>query len=104
MAYVITKKCLNEQYAQCVDVCPVDCIYPGNYEKKPFMVIDPKRCINCDACLVMCPINAIVSSEDQDPEATKLNKELAPKFYGNPSIIPRSPKSPPREQGNSLTF
>jgi len=89
MSYVITKKCLNEQYAQCVDVCPVDCIYPGDYQNKPFMVIDPDICINCDACLDVCPIEAIVASEEEDEEAAALNKKLAPLFKGNPAVQPR---------------
>ena len=47
MSYVITLACLSEQFAKCVEVCPVDCIYPGTHENKPFMVIDPELCINC---------------------------------------------------------
>src|SRR5258708_20828415 len=27
MPYVITEKCLGEQYADCVGVCPVECIH-----------------------------------------------------------------------------
>ena len=41
MSYVITGKCLGEQYASCTEVCPVDCIYPGDYKGEKFMVIDP---------------------------------------------------------------
>ncbi len=41
MPYVITEKCLGEQYGDCVDVCPVECIHPVEHEGKPFMVIDP---------------------------------------------------------------
>ena len=41
MPYVINEKCLGERYASCVAVCPVDCIYPGEYKGEEFMVIDP---------------------------------------------------------------
>ena len=51
MSYVIVAKCLGEQYAQCVEVCPVDCIYPGDHNGEKFMVIDPEICITCGACL-----------------------------------------------------
>ena len=38
MAYVIVEKCLGERYATCVEVCPVDCIHPGDYQDQEFMV------------------------------------------------------------------
>ena len=46
MPYVINQECLGEQYADCVDVCPVNCIYPGDYKGEKFMVIDPDVCID----------------------------------------------------------
>jgi len=102
MAYVITDKCLGEQYAQCVGVCPVDCIYPGAINKKPFMVIDPKLCTDCGICLGVCPVGAIVDSEDVDPKATKINKSLAPIFRENFEIDPRNPKEKPKKSTNTL--
>lgn len=86
MTYVITKKCLDEQYAECVDVCPADCIYPGTHENKPFMVIDPKLCIDCHACLEVCPVDAIVASPEEAPEAAQLNADLAESFKPNPPV------------------
>ena len=90
MAYVITNACLGERYAACVEVCPADCIYPGEYKGKPFMVVDPQLCINCHACLPACPINAIVANEDDDPAAANLNAELAPQFKSNPPAVIRA--------------
>ena len=96
MSYVITSPCLGEQYAQCVDVCPVDCIYPGDHHGKAFMVIDPKLCIDCHACLAVCPVNAIIASPHENPEYAQLNERLAPLFKNNPAVPVRPPNDPPK--------
>ena len=101
MAYVITQLCLGEQYAHCIDVCPVNCIYPGKYKQQPFMVIDPDICISCDACLSVCPVGAIVNSETLHPKDAKLNKTLSKTFRHNPSVTPRPDNDPPRINGMS---
>jgi len=102
MAYVITEKCLGERYATCVAVCPVEAFSPGEYKGEAFMVIDPDTCITCGMCLPECPIGAIVDSEDKDPQAAALNRELAPKFKGNPPVTPRAANDTPRKPGNKL--
>lgn len=102
MSYVITDKCLGEQYATCVAVCPVDCIYPGDYQDQPFMVIDPEVCIDCGLCLPECPIAAIVESEDESPEWAKINAELSPAWAGAPKIPERPRNDPPRRPGNVI--
>ncbi len=96
MAYVITQKCLGERYALCATVCPVDCIYPGEKDGLPFMVIDPEVCIDCGACVPECPVDAIVDSVDQDPEWAKINAELAPLWKGNPKVQTRPADDPPK--------
>lgn len=98
MTYVIGEKCLGERYATCVDVCPVNCIYPGEYKGEEFMVIDPEICIDCDSCLPECPIEAIMTSEDENPEWAKINAELSPQFKDNPPVVPRLAHDPPRKQ------
>ncbi len=102
MSYVITEKCLEEQYAVCATVCPVECIHPGEYQSKKFMIIDPDVCISCGLCLPECPVGAIVASEDEDPAYAKINKELTAQFKNNP-VAPERPKTdPPRKPGNKL--
>ena len=102
MPYVITEKCLGEQYASCVAVCPVDCIHQGNYKGELFMIIDPEVCIDCGQCLPECPINAIVASADEAPEYAKINAELTSEFKTHPKVPERSKSDPPRKPGNKL--
>ena len=97
MPYVINQECLGEQYADCVDVCPVNCIYPGEHKGEKFMVIDPDICIDCGACLPECPVEAIVASLDDAPEWGKLNAELSPTFKNNPPVTPRASNEPARK-------
>ncbi|MDP3921672.1 MAG: ferredoxin family protein [Candidatus Omnitrophota bacterium] len=102
MSYVINDKCLGERYASCVAVCPVDCIYPGEYQEKPFMVIDPEVCISCGACEPECPIGAIVAEEDMAPDYAVINAELSPKWKDNPKVEERPKDDPPHRPENKL--
>ncbi len=102
MPYVITEKCLGEQYASCVAVCPVDCIHPGDYKNEKFMIIDPETCIDCGQCLPECPINAIVASTDEAPAYAKINAELTPGFKEHPKVAERPKNDPPKKPGNKL--
>ena len=64
MTYVIGETCIGEMDGSCVDVCPVDCIYEG--EDKRY--INPMECIDCGACLTVCPVLAITAPQDgHDP-------------------------------------
>lgn len=63
MAFVITSTCNGEKSADCVEVCPVDCIVEG----KDMYYIDPNLCIDCGACEAVCPVDAIYI-EDEIPK------------------------------------
>jgi ferredoxin len=102
MTFVIGEKCLGERYATCVDVCPVDCIHPGDYQDQVFMIIDPEECIDCGVCLPECPIDAILETEDDDPEWTQINADLAPDFSSNDPVEPRAANDPPKRPENKL--
>ena len=102
MSYVITEKCLGERYATCVAVCPVDCIHPGEYNGEEFMIVDPEECIDCGACLLECPIEAIVETEEESPEWAVINKDLTPAFKQNTPVELRPASDPPRKPGNKL--
>ena len=76
MAYVVTESCIKCKYTDCVVVCPVDCFREG----PNMLVIDPDECIDCEACVPECPVEAIFH-EDNVPEQwkdfTALNAEMA---------------------------
>ena len=94
MAYVITEKCLGERYATCVEVCPVDCIHPGEYQGEEFMVIDPDACIDCSLCKPECPIDAIVAEDDlpeDQSEYLQLNADLSAEW----PVITEKKDAPP---------
>jgi ferredoxin len=97
MTFVITEKCLGERYATCMQVCPVYCIYPAEFEGKAFAVIDPELCIDCGACIPECPVEAIIEDPDESPKWAKINEDLSPKFKDEPIPDPRPVTDPPRE-------
>ncbi len=70
MTHIITSLCLRD--SACVEVCPVECIVPGQPESEwPWFYIDPDTCIDCGACVPECPYEAIFP-EDEVPEAYTL--------------------------------
>jgi NAD-dependent dihydropyrimidine dehydrogenase PreA subunit len=60
MTYVITETCIDCVHRSCVKECPVDCIYEGARA----LYIQPDECINCGACVPVCPEEAIYYEED----------------------------------------
>ena len=73
MAYVIGEACIDEMDRSCVEECPVDCIYEGLRK----LYIHPTECIDCGACEVACPTEAIVP----DRKADKAQKEDNEAFF-----------------------
>ena len=64
MAYVVTAPCHGCKDTACVSVCPCDCFREG----EEMLYIDPDECIDCDACVHECPVDAIFLEEDVPPE------------------------------------
>jgi len=63
MTHIITALCLRD--GACMEVCPVECIVPGQPESEwPWYFIDPDTCIDCGACVPECPYEAIFPEED----------------------------------------
>ena len=76
MTHVVAQPCFGCKYTDCVVVCPVECFYEG----EQMLYIHPEECIDCEACVPECPVEAIFH-EDNLPEEwvafTALNAELA---------------------------
>lgn len=60
MAYVITEPCVDVLDRACVDECPADCIYEGDR----MLYINPVECVDCAACEVVCPVEAVYFEDD----------------------------------------
>ncbi len=63
MTHVVAEPCIGTKDKACVQVCPVDCFYEGPEQ----LYIHPDECIDCGACVDVCPVVAIFP-EDQVPE------------------------------------
>src|SRR6202158_3802158 len=74
MAYVIAEPCIGTKDTACVDACPVDCIHPKKsttyddgrptFDEVSQLYIDPVECIDCGACVPVCPVSAIFVLDD----------------------------------------
>lgn len=63
MTHIITSLCIRD--GACMEVCPVECIVPGQPEAEwPWYFIDPDTCIDCGACIPECPFEAIFIEEE----------------------------------------
>ena len=87
MAFVVTEPCFGCKFTDCVVVCPCDCFHEG----EQMLFIDPDACIDCEACVAECPVEAIYH-EDNVPEEWQeyiaLNAEMAKTC---PSIFEQKP-------------
>jgi len=62
MSFIIGEKCIDEKDGACIDACPIeDCIQEAHQQ----MYIDPDLCIDCGACLPVCPVDAIYEDEEE---------------------------------------
>jgi ferredoxin len=76
MAHVVCEPCFNCKYTDCVIVCPVECFCEG----EAFVFINSEECIDCEACVPECPVEAIFHEENvPDPwkEYIALNTEMS---------------------------
>ena len=83
MAYVVTAPCFGCKYTDCVVVCPVECFHEG----EQMLYINPKECIDCDACVHECPVEAIFQEDDVPDEWRSFIELNAIKAPQCPQII-----------------
>jgi uncharacterized protein GlcG (DUF336 family)/NAD-dependent dihydropyrimidine dehydrogenase PreA subunit len=68
----------------CVDVCPVACIHttptsPQNY-------IDPGICIECEQCVLVCPVDAIFL-DTEVPEKWRFSVDENARFFESNKVV-----------------
>lgn len=85
MSYVIAEPCIGVKDTACVNACPVDCIHPRknepDFEGAQQLFIDPVECIDCGACVPVCPVSAIFALDDL-PEKWKEFEQVNAKHFG----------------------
>lgn len=83
MAYVVTAACVDCKFTSCAGVCPVDAFH----ETPDRLYINPDTCIDCNACVEECPVDAIYPDVDVPADMEEwidLNADEADNF---PQII-----------------
>ena len=76
MAHIVTASCNDCKYTDCCVVCPVECFYQDDM----MLYIDPQDCIDCEACVPECPVEAIYAEADTPSQWTsfiQLNADRA---------------------------
>ncbi len=74
MTYIVTGACIECKYTDCAAVCPVEAFH----ELPDRLYINPDSCIDCDACIPECPVEAIyadMSLPEEFQEWLEKNKE-----------------------------
>jgi ferredoxin len=67
MTHVVAEPCFNCKYTDCVVVCPVECFYEG----EAILYIHPDECIDCEACVPECPVEAIFHEDNVPAEVSE---------------------------------
>jgi len=83
MTYVVTEPCVDCKYTDCAAVCPVEAFH----EATDVLYINAETCIDCDACVPECPVEAVFA-EDKVPtewsQYTQINADRS--LSGLPTI------------------
>ena len=67
MTTIVTDNCNGCRFTDCVTVCPVACFHGD----EKMLYIDNEVCIQCSACIPLCPVHAIYAEGDLPEEFTK---------------------------------
>ncbi len=84
MAYVIAEPCIGTKDTACDDACPDDCIHPKKDENDngtaKMLYNKPGECIDCGACVPVCPVSAIFALDDLPEKWSDFAQENAAYF------------------------
>lgn len=107
MAFVIAEPCIGTKDTACLDACPIDCIHPKKntkyddarpgFDEVPQLYIDPVECIDCGACVSVCPVAAIFALDDL-PEKWKHYTELNARYVQGRQVHPRRVRQAQRSE------
>ena len=82
MAYVITTTCTKDEH--CIDTCPVNCIHPTkdepDFATAAQLYVNPTECIDCGACIPVCPTTSIFNLEELPAEFQEFVQKNAAYF------------------------
>lgn len=76
MTYTVIDNCQDCLFTDCVEQCPVSCFYV--VEPDRMLYIHPDECIDCNACVPACPVEAIFAEDDVPEDKvhwTQINAE-----------------------------
>lgn len=94
MAHIVTEPCYDCKYTDCCVVCPVECFY----QDESMLYIDPADCIDCEACVPECPVEAIFAEGNvpgQWSNFIQINKDKAEALKASGGCIKE--KNDPKE-------
>lgn len=86
MTYVVTEPCVECKYTDCAAVCPVEAFH----ELSDRLYINPDTCIDCDACIPECPVEAIYADMSLPPEYSEW-LEMNAEAENHPIISTKQP-------------
>lgn len=64
MTYIVTEACIGVKDKACIAVCPVDAFEGHEDDSQTMVFINPHDCIECGACVLECPVEAIFKLEE----------------------------------------
>jgi len=109
MTFVIAEPCIGTKDTACVDACPVDCIHPKKettyedsrpaFDDVSQLYIDPIECIDCGACVPVCPVSAIFALDDL-PEKWKHFTEINASYVQGSKFYRRNGASTRRQNSD----
>ena len=69
MTHTVCQPCWDCKYTDCVVVCPVECFW----QDEKMLYIHPDDCIDCEACVPECPVEAIFVEANVPPQWVSFN-------------------------------